>query len=317
MIQKISVLIFISLFSFACSTHPKAINTSQAPIEPVRPQLIQEPQIRVLLSRKRHRQIVTLPLDTYLVGVIGNEMSRTWPLEALKAQTVAARSYALYRLNEAKKDGRRFDVVPTQADQVFKKKDITNKMLKDIVDQTRGIILWDDGSVVQAFYSSTCGGQTRTAIEAGFSKDSPLNEACEDDYCLRSPFRDWAMTLSHHDLEKRFRRHGHAYNGLRSIKVLERDASGYVKLVEIIDAKGVHEITGNRFRKLMGSMSLKSLLFDVSKDGNSLYFNGHGFGHGVGLCQFGAKEMALHGKDYKAILKKYYPGIALEKIYVN
>lgn len=317
MSRKISILILISLFSFACATHPKTINTAQAPVKEEPPQLIEEPQIRVMVSHRRHRQLVTLPLDTYLTGVIGNEMSAKWPVEALKAQTVAARSYALYRINQARSTGRKFDVVPTQADQVFRKKDASNPYLKSIVDQTRGIILWNNGNVVEAFYSSTCGGQTRAAIEAGFSKDSPLNKVCTDDYCLLSPFRDWAMTLSRRDLEKRFRRHGRTYNGLRSIEVLERDPSGYVKSVEIVDAKGIHQITGNQFRKLMGAMSLKSLLFTISEDGKSIYFNGHGFGHGVGLCQFGAKEMALDGKDYRSILKKYYPGIALEKIYVN
>ncbi len=273
-----------------------------------------EPVIRVLVGGRR-QGIKAMPLEMYLAGVIGNEMSRRWPVEALKAQAVAARSYALSRMEDSRKAGRAFDVVPNQGDQVFRLSDIKNDYLRSIVEQTHGQVLKKGGNVVTAYYSSTCGGKSRGAQDAGLARECPSSKK-KDAYCKISPFRDWSIETSLHDLKKLLKKRGMDVDTLQSVEVASRDKSGYVKTIEFADEKNKWVLAGNSFRSMMGSMQLKSLLFHISQSNDGrVTIHGNGFGHGVGMCQYGAYEMANHRKNYKTILTKYYPGAKVEKIY--
>lgn len=277
-----------------------------------------EPAIRVRVSGARGKSagILKLPMETYLAGVIGHEMSPRWPAEALKAQAVAARSYALYRMIESRNDGKPYDVYDSQADQVYKSAGPYHDHLKRIVDQTRGQVLWKDGRIVEAFFSSTCGGQTETAWGAGLAKDSPLNICGKDEFCEGSPFRTWQMSVTAKELARRLNRAGYKVKEGVSLKVSERNKSGYANAVQIKDGRRKFELPAKTFRNLMGNMRFKSLLFEERSDGKGGYtFVGHGFGHGVGLCQYGARGMALSGKNYRKILEKYYPKMELRQIY--
>lgn len=295
----------------SCSIASKSV-TNSGEISPQTPP--EEPVIRVLVAGRR-RNIIKLPMETYLAGVIGNEMSRRWPVEALKAQSVAARSYALYRMKEAKKEGRSFDVVSTQGDQVFRNRDTEDPYLTSIVDKTRGEVLWKNEKVVEAFYSSTCGGKLRSAKEAGLSDDSPIPGLRSDSYCKRSPFRSWMVVTTLEDLAERFKKNGLPVEDLQSVRIRDKDRSGYVKFVEVADSDKSWKLSGDKFRAIMGSMRLKSLLFNVEKSEDEIHLVGRGFGHGVGMCQYGAERMATQGKKYRTILSKYYPGIQITKIY--
>ncbi len=274
-----------------------------------------EPQVRVLMGGRGKNRIQSYPMETYLAGVIGNEMSARRPVEALKSQTVAARSYALYGIQKARASGRNFDVHPTQADQVFRIRESQNPYLLQVVSQTRGEILTNKGKIVQAFYSSTCGGTTRSARQAGLSDDSPLVKGCSDNYCEISPFKGWYVEQNYSGLEKLFAQKGVKLNGLKSVKVKSHDAYGYAIIVALEDKNGTHHIKAEKFRNVLGYMRLKSVSFKVVNTDNGIHIHGAGFGHGVGLCQYGAKAMALKNKNYKMILKKFYPGTTLQQIY--
>ncbi len=311
--KKISFIVFLLISAVAggCSLSQQAVRSSDE-IKAID----EEPIIRVLVAgRRRHHHVLKVPMETYLAGVIGNEMSRRWPVEALKAQAVAARSYALYRMKEARREGRKFDLVATQGDQVFRQRDIKNNYLASIVAQTRGEVLWANGGVVQAFYSSTCGGLSRSAEAAGLSENSPIAGFRKDSYCKRSPFRSWVVSTTLDDLTNLFRKKGYNVEDLKDIRIKSKDKGGYVKAVEIADARGERSLSGDQFRSLMGSMRLKSLLFDLRSEEDEIHFVGHGFGHGVGMCQYGAERMATQGKKYRTILSKYYPGIMVTQIY--
>ncbi|MBX7147631.1 SpoIID/LytB domain-containing protein [bacterium] len=275
-----------------------------------------EPKIRVKLGGRRHG-IKTIPIETYLAGVIGNEMNRNWPREALKAQTVAARSYALHQMDQAKKDGRNYDIVTTQADQVFRMKDIKNAYLKSVVDETRGIVLYKNDEVVEAFYSSTCGGKTRSARMASLSYKDYCQNVSTDSYCRYSPHRHWSYTISAFDLgEKLAKKTDTAVGTIKTLKVTKKDSkSGYVQKLVYKGENGSFEVNSSLIRGALGYMNIKSHRYTVKKTGDSFYFSGYGFGHGVGMCQFGAKEMASENKTYDAILAKYYPNVELKKLY--
>jgi len=311
--KKLFLSLFIllaCLFELSCATTATPLVLHEASSS------IKEPTIRVLVSRRRGRsRIRTIKMEKYLAGVIGNEMSRRWPKEALKAQTVAARSYAYYRMKEARANGRRWDVIAGQGDQVFRSRDTGNSYLNSIVAQTRGQFLSDKGRVVQAFYSSTCGGRTRTAKDAGLSNNSPLNRSQSDPYCRQTPFRDWVVKTSLSDLSKRFKKKGIKAQNLKSIRVKSKDRSGFVKSLTYRDDRGQWTMSGGLFRSIMGSYRVKSQRFRIKESRGYLYIHGHGFGHGVGLCQYGAKVMADKRKSYRHILGKYYPGVKLKRLY--
>lgn len=261
---------------------------------------------------------MTLPMETYLAGVIGNEMSRRWPREALKAQAVAARSYALARMSHATKSGRGYDVTATQSDQVFKAKDIRNEYLLGITNETRGIVLWKNNEVVPAFYSSTCGGILRAAEDAGLSHDYPVSGSINDNYCKLSPFRSWTVRYPLSTVAKKLGFKKDQWNNLQSIVVKDRDVAGYVETLVLKMSDGTKkEMKAEKFRYRVGSMSIKSLLFNIDSHDGQITFRGNGFGHGVGMCQYGAFEMSKKQKDnsYRSILGKYYPGVPLKKIY--
>lgn len=302
------------------SSHPKPIVAHPSDEVPLIPlieaknfpwTMKKEPSIRV----KSGRRVRKLPLESYVTGVIGNEMGKNWPREALKAQAVAARSYALSRMNKAGRRAR-YDVVATQADQVFRARDVKNEYLAGIVSETRGEILWADNTVVAAYYSSTCGGKTRSAQNAGLDPDSPLTCSMTDPSCKISPFRNWAFRMSLATIENEMNKEGLGVAGLRKISVRKKDASGYVIAVYYQDNQGGYTMTGGRLRNILGYINLKSLLFRIvqGKDG-MVKFSGNGFGHGVGLCQYGAKSMALKKGTYRSILKKYYRNIQIVKAY--
>jgi stage II sporulation protein D len=274
-----------------------------------------EPTIRVKVSGRRGR-ILEIPLETYLAGVIGHEMSPRWPLEALKAQTIAARSYALSRMEAARDKGRHYDVVDSQGDQVFRANRDKSGFLKGIVEQTRGQVLMTNGQIVQAYFSSTCGGRMETAAGAKLAQTDLLTKAGKDSFCTISPFRQWTVSSSLFEIENRLERRGYGVNGLESLKVKKRNKSGYVNAVAYQDLDGHHTIGGRDFRYVMGSYNVKSQLFTIyTHSDKSVTIKGNGFGHGVGLCQYGAKAMALKGYGYKRILAKYYPRISIKTIY--
>ena len=307
------VFFFLFIIATACATTSKEVTLQSSPEGPA---LSDEPMVRVFISRRRHGGILKLPMETYLAGVIGSEMSSRWPKEALKAQAVAARSYALYRLQENRKEGRKFDLVATQADQVFRYGTSQNPYLQEIVESTRGQVLMKNGNVVEAFYSSTCGGKLRSALMAGLSHNSPLTRCLSDNYCTISPFRNWMVRTHVTEIEKKLRRKGIKIKNLETVEVADRDAAGYVSQVALIDNRGHRTtISGDRFRYAFGSMQVKSTLFDLTHHSPTVDISGRGFGHGVGMCQYGAKQMAQKRRGYRSILSKYYPGISVTKIY--
>lgn len=273
----------------------------------------EEPQIRVKISSKK---ILELPIETYLAGVIGHEMSPRWPLEALKAQTVAARSYALFRLRQNRAKGNSWDVLDSQADQVFRESTSKNPFLLGVVAQTRGEVLVNREEPVEAFFSSTCGGKTENPVHAGLCPRYPVQKTSKDPYCATSPFVSWTLSYPLDQIESMMNRKGYSVNGLRSVKIAKRNASGYVNTVRYIADNGSGVLPGKSFRYMIGSMTVKSLNFNLhQEEDGTVVIHGAGFGHGAGLCQYGAKEMAQRGMGYRKILGKYYPKIEIRKMY--
>lgn len=267
--------------------------------------------IEVMPADKGVLVVDELPLEDYLVGLINCEISSQWPIEAVKAQAVIARSYAVYQ--KAARKNALYHLESSVMDQVYEGCDIEDSRAVRGVKETAGEVLVYNGAVIQAFYHSNCGGHTEASENVwGFALPYLAGVDCK--YCLTSPSVKWEQSISLKKLESQLKSSGYHVSGLKDIKPGSRNKSGRLQDLTLVSAKGRSVISAVNFRKTIGYTVIKSTNFDVRISGDEAQFVGAGYGHGVGLCQWGAKQRASDGFDYREILFYYYPGTKLEKI---
>ena len=253
-----------------------------------------------------------LALEDYLVGLINCEISSAWPIESVKAQAVIARTYALNR--KAARSDALYHLESSVLDQVYDGCLIEDSRARRAVSETEHEVLAYDGSVIQAFYHSSCGGKTESS-ENVWGTLLPYLKGVDCLYCLTSSASvAWDQKLSLSVVEDRLRAAGYKISGLSDIKVGVLNVRGRLKQINLIAAKGGFSLTGDQFRKAVGYGVIKSTRFTVNVSKGDASFSGLGNGHGVGLCQWGAKQRALDGFDYTEILSYYYPGTKLKKL---
>ena len=251
-----------------------------------------------------------LNIEDYIKGVLYHEISQRWPIEAIKAQAVASRTFAIYQAQQ------RFDKdyylsadVRSQVYKgVFAEKYRTNEAIK----ATAGEILMYKNKVLPAFFHSVCGGQREKASNLWKVSLKPLNGGkCH--FCKNAPLFYWEESILLDKIEKSITKAKGAMGEIKSIKILSRNSSGRVKTLRISGNK-ILNVSGKEFRHILGAKVLKSTNFSVTIKGNRAYFKGYGWGHGVGMCQWGAFAMAKKRYDYKQILEHYYPGAGVVKL---
>ncbi len=259
-------------------------------------------------------------LETYIGGVIGSEMSASWPDAALMAQAIAARTYAVWEMRRARVDGGRTDGVDVWDDersQVYSGMENETSRLGDLVRKTRGAILAYDGRILHAFYASTCGGRTEAAkVALGGPDIAPLaGGPCT--FCGGTRYSTWSVTVTARELAAKLHPGLAETTVVRDLAVVERTPAGHAKALTYRLGEGAREvrIEAADLRKALGGRVLKSTWFDVVAVPEGFRIDGRGFGHGVGMCQMGAKGMSDAGYDAMEILKYYYPGIDVVRIY--
>lgn len=256
-----------------------------------------------------------LPVEEYLSGVFPGEMPMHWPREAIKAQVVAARTYALFRQKEkSKRTKSLYDLESDTSDQVYvgfegKQK---NKWLEELIQETQGEVLWYLG-LYPSYFHSCCGGQTEQASHVWETRDP--SQSVVDPFCKKAPDHQWNLSLSHSEFLGKLREHGLEGNQIRSVTLERYDRSPRNILVVLATEKMNLYVKATDLRRILDYDLLKSTWFDVKTTPHKIVFEGFGYGHGVGLCQWGAKTMAEAGADYKKILNFYYPKAAIRKIY--
>lgn len=249
-----------------------------------------------------------LPLEEYLVGLINCEISSAWPIEAVKAQAVIARTYALNR-KEARKNAP-FHMESTVIDQVYDGCMIEDSRARRAVSETAGEVLTFNSSIIQAFYHSSCGGRTEAAENVWGAALSYM-KGVECEYCLSTPSATWEQRLSLREIEEKFRAAGFNVSGVTTLRPGVRNNRGRLRNVVAVSPRGETVVTGDQFRKILGYGVIKSTNFTMKVANGLVAFSGTGNGHGVGLCQWGAKQRALAGFSYTEILSYYYPGTTL------
>lgn len=252
-----------------------------------------------------------LPLEEYLVGLINCEISSAWPIEAVKSQAIIARTYALNR-KEAR-SGSLYHLESSVIDQVYDGCEIEDSRARRGVFETAGEVLMHNGSIIQAFYHSNCGGKTEAAENVWGSRLSYMR-GVDCQYCLSNPSTAWDQRLSLIDIEEKLKSAGYKVSDVSDIRPGVRNNRGRLKNILIVSARGELSLTGDQFRKAIGYGIIKSTNFSLKVSNGEAQFTGLGNGHGVGLCQWGAKQRALDGFGYAEILSYYYPGTELKKL---
>lgn len=299
---------------------------------------------------KQLAAINNVGLEEYLYGVVPREMPSTFSYEALKAQAVAARSYAVCSVTRNK--DKSFDLYDTVSSQVYGGFDAERDNVRKAVDETRGQILLSEGKVVNATYSSSNGGYTADANDVWGAKYKYLISK-EDKYSINEPNYNWNFEINANDLINGLKKQGINVNSINQIYVKENNNSKRVKTVAIMDGAKEVLVDNNKFKNAIGANKFKSSMYTIEasgvsaatqapendsdgevtvlfEDGVAIFISseaskkaspspaisadakikiaGHGWGHGVGLSQWGANNMAKAGLKYDEILKFYYDG---------
>lgn len=298
-----------------------------------------------------------LPIEDYLKGVLPSEMPASWPLEALKAQAVAARSYAVNHIRSLPEGGWIDDTTKYQKYDGFR---VEHERTNEAIRQTAGEVLTHQGRVITAWFSASNGGYTELA-ENVWSASAPYLRSVQDPYDVRegNSHRHWEVTLTKEQLQQRLETNRIQIGQLLDLVPTKTSPSGRVVEMRFEGTRGSVTLVKNELRSVLG---LKSLLFSMKRNdqvnvltvsgrkSTSVYgmkvlgadgvaatlnqasvavvdgtqdvvtmstmptgytFVGHGYGHGVGMSQYGARFRAEDGHDYRTILAFYYPGTTL------
>ena len=252
-----------------------------------------------------------LDLEEYLRGVIAAEVPPDWELEALKAQAVASRTYALY---EKRTSGKRpYHILATVSSQVYNGVNGEQVNAVQAVVETSGLILTYRGKVIPAFYHANCGGHTENA-SLMWGIDAPYLKGvdCECQGIVKDGLWEKRVSVSH--VSAALRRQGFRVDHISDMRIADITPAGRVKNVTIMSASGTTTVPAETLRAALGNTEIPSVFFELELSEGEAVFSGRGRGHGVGLCQWGAKEMAEKGHDFKSILSHYYPGAVLERM---
>ena len=267
----------------------------------------------VRVKRNSTGTIEKVPFEEYIIGVVAGEMPASFDIEALKAQAVAARSYVLTKMNQNKNGD--YDVVDTISNQVYLDDNILRKnwgsnydtnisRIRDAVISTRGKYLTYNGEVVNAFFFSTSVGKTENCVDVFggalpylVSVDSSWDEEVSPVFAVE---KKYALNDFYEYLKL-------PYDEIVDIDILDTTSTGRIKKI-LINNK---EFTGSEVANLL---SLRSAFFEITQENDEIIINTKGYGHGVGMSQYGALGMAKHGYNYEEILKHYYTNVEISNL---
>jgi len=253
--------------------------------------------------------INVLDVEEYLYGVVPKEMSPQWFLEALKAQAIAARTYA-FDQKEKNRD-RDYDVIAATTFQVYGGAGAESKKSNQAVDETKGMVLLYGGKLALAYFHANSGGMTEDAKRV-WSADIPYLKTVRDDYSIRAPNCSWTLSLSIDKIRKALNNNGLEIGSIERLIPVEVSPSGRVMKIKIFHGGREAILNGNDFRTKIDPTLIRSTLFTMINEGDEIRLVGKGYGHGVGMSQWGANIMASEGYSYGDILKHYYHGVEIK-----
>jgi stage II sporulation protein D len=254
--------------------------------------------------------IDVLPMEEYVAAVIGGEMPPTFPPEALKAQAVAARTFAVGKKLEAREQALDFDLGATVLDQVYPGAGRADPRARAAALATAGEVLVKDHRPIEAYFHSSCGGWTERGADA-LGRDLPYLRSVRCDRCRGAPSWRWTLRVPAAEMGTVAGLHRPA----TAVRIVRTTATGRAARIAVEAGSEKVVLDGAEFRRRLGYERLLSLAFAVKSKGGAFVLSGQGNGHGAGMCQWGAAGRARAGDGYRAILAHYYPGAELIRMY--
>jgi stage II sporulation protein D len=246
-----------------------------------------------------------VPLEPYVERVVAAEIYSSWPLESLKAQVVVSRTYALYERRRSRAAA--FDLEGSILSQRYSGGTVPAR-IREAASAVRGEFLAYDGAPILAAFHMAAGGRTAASEEVwGEALPYLRPVASPDEDC---PEHFWSYEIAVGDLRDALEESGLEPGGVEQVGVVERTPSGRVARVRL----GGVVLSGTDLRRVLGGRGIKSTLFDARLADGQVRFLGSGAGHGVGLSQWGARQMATEGRTYREILEHYFPGARLRRL---
>lgn len=272
-----------------------------------------EPQISVFMHETGAKQ--TMKMEDYIAGVVAGEMKADWPLEALAAQAIVARTFTLEQMEskggvpargtQASTDVKEFQAYNAKA---------VNDNVKKAVEMTRGLVATYQGKPITTWFHASAGGITATAKEGlNYKEAEPpyIKPVQSPDDLAPADVKNWTVTFSKQEVLAALSKMGQKLTTVDSVEIGQKGPSG--RATSLVFNKNV-QVAAPDFRVALDSVKLKSLLLDsVTVSGDSVTFSGKGFGHGVGMSQWGAHKLAKDGKKPEEIINFYFPGVQIEK----
>lgn len=312
-ISKIILMLFI-IIGLACGC---AQGPQQKPVEPVPDAPDQEPTISLYVKEQGIKK--DIKLEEYLAGVVAAEMEPTWPENALAAQAILARTFTMeniksQRVKKLHGTDASTDIEEFQAYDPLR----INEQVRQAVASTRGQVITYQGDYVKGWFSACDGGISATAQEGlAYTKEpTPYIKAGAEDGCLEITVPEnqhWRVELPLQQVRVAVQEVSGADPGnIAAVEIVEKGPSGRATKIKL----GSATVSGPSLRLALGSEQVRSMLITSAQvQGNNLVLEGKGFGHGVGLCQWGAKKLALAGKNPQEIIKFYYRDVDIQKLW--
>lgn len=298
--------------------------------------------LELVASKGRLTAINYIGLQDYLYGVIPKEIQSNWEMEALKAQAISSRNFTIRNRNKFSKYG--FDLDTTTNSQVYGGLDAEHKRTNSAVDATDGELGYYEDEIADLFFFAESGGRTESSQNI-WGSHKPYLVGVDDPYSLGGSYANWKFSISKSNLESKLAKAGHKIGSINEIVIEERTENDRVKVLAIHGSAGTKRFRKEEFRRMLGTTQLKSMYFDIAgaqrqtedelegvfyeledvlegkpavhstssavnfRQSEMITLLGHGYGHCVGMSQYGAHKMAQQGKDYKQIIAHYFQGV--------
>lgn len=260
----------------------------------------------MLLAKGNSITVVNvLDIEDYIKGVVPSEMPAAWNVEALKAQAITARSYALANLNKRNSEG--FDLLDTPQDQAYRGASHEDSRSNYAVEATKGQVMASGDNIIPAYYHSSSGGVTDTE---GWSGKINFVRSVRD-FDFEAPKATWEKSYNLANFSNALKAAGYSVGKILEMIPLEKTEGFRIKKLKLIGTNGTKIISGERFQNLF---NLTSTLFNAYVEGGLVKIAGRGNGHGIGMSQWGAKALADRGCNVYQILGYYYNNVQIKRI---
>ena len=267
--------------------------------------------ILVPQNKDRFSVLEEIGIEEYLPGVIEGEMPTLWQNDAIQAQVIAARTYAIYQ--KKIKNNALYHI--NKLDLAYNGSYNYQPKTKELVDKSRGTVMLYNWELFPGYFHSTCGGHTEDVNTVFNLRSIPPLSGVNCGYCNKSKYYNWRVNLKRNEIERKLVNAKFNVSKITKIVTEKIGPGGRPSIIKIEHSGGTKRVNANEFRLIVGPNNLRSTAFNVKNNGSSLIFEGSGWGHGVGLCQYGTQGMANSGIKWYDILKHYYPETDLVKIY--